>query len=283
MSRLSLTFEAASPLRPIRASASTRSGRSRPSPALAGRRGEDLVRELVEVGGRPLEDVGEPRDDGVDEPEEHGEPAREERTLPLEPGVQPAEGPRLGIAERHQPVALDDEGDLGRGGGRLVRVHRHGRGEVERIALLVDPRRGLDLAHLLAGRHLDAQHPLDEALLLGGRAEQIDPDDLLGNGGLQSQLDGLERTAVASEGAEHRFRPRWPAPAPPLAQWPPGTKPCRRATRHPQPPVPDRRLTAEACGILRAASARARFPFCDNIFIEMGLMRSALVSYAQHA
>jgi hypothetical protein len=50
------------------------------------------------------------------------------------------------------------------------------RGHVEHAVLFVETVRRLDLAHLLAGRDVDAERALDELLFLRLRFEQIDPD-----------------------------------------------------------------------------------------------------------
>ena len=66
---------------------------------------------------------------------------------------------RVGVAHRDQPVAGQDERD-GAASGRSVSALRHdGRRHVQRAVLLVEAARGLDLPHLLARRHVDAEQP----------------------------------------------------------------------------------------------------------------------------
>ncbi len=86
-----------------------------------------------------------------------------------------ADRDRVGVAIGDQPVADQDESDLGV--LWLVGVqlgddrHRH----EKRALLFIKPVRGLDLPHFLPRGHVDVQRVLDELLLLGGGLEEVDP------------------------------------------------------------------------------------------------------------
>jgi hypothetical protein len=88
---------------------------------------------------------------------------------------------------------------LGVGGQK----HRHEDGAV----LGIEPRRDLDLLHVLAVRNVDTEQPFDQRVLLRGRLDQIDPDDPFGAalGNRLAAADRLDSAFGHAIGGDHAF------------------------------------------------------------------------------
>jgi hypothetical protein len=63
------------------------------------------------------------------------------------------------------------------------------RGHVDGAVLLVEPVRGLDLAHLVARRHIHGEQRLDSLFFLDRRFEEIRPQELVRKRGRGRMLD----------------------------------------------------------------------------------------------
>ena len=123
--------------------------------------------------------------------------------MPLGIGDVAAERQRVGIAVGHQPRAFQNEGDLRVLGQLAIELGDDGGRQVQRTAFFIEPARGLDLAHLFARRHFDAQSGFDQALFVEGGLDQVQPDGVLVDRRFGRALDALETLLAEAVDGQH--------------------------------------------------------------------------------
>ena len=80
------------------------------------------------------------------------------------------------VMHRHQTIRQKDKGHRTDFGQLFGPRGQYLRGQEMRAAVLIQPRRMLDLLHVFAGRDVDLQRRLNRLLLLGNRRLHVDPD-----------------------------------------------------------------------------------------------------------
>ena len=123
--------------------------------------------------------------------------------MPLGIGDVAAERQRVGIAVGHQPRAFQNERDLRVLGQVAVQLGDDGGRQVQRAAFFIQAARGLDLAHLFARRHFDAQSGFDQTLFVDSGFDQIEPDGVLIDGRFGRALDALETLLAEAVDGQH--------------------------------------------------------------------------------
>ena len=88
-------------------------------------------------------------------------------------------GRRVDVAVGDHPPVGEDERDRAALRALAVELAADRRRHVDGAAFLVEAVRGLDLLHLVARGHVDGEQRLDGALFLGGRLEQVGPEELV--------------------------------------------------------------------------------------------------------
>ena len=125
---------------------------------------------------RALQHIRDAVDDRVEQPHENRLARNAEISLALALRGIGAKRQRIGIADRHQTLADEHEGDrLGFGAFRFD-VGHDGRGHEQGAVFLIEPAGDFDLAHFLTGWQLDGEAGLGERLFLFRRRQKVDPD-----------------------------------------------------------------------------------------------------------
>ena len=153
--------------------------------------------DLIDLEPDPLQNVGGAIDHRVEQFHQHGFAgcAGGQLRQSLLPTI--TNGLRIVVAHRDQPVAGQDEGD-GRGLRRVgVRLAHHGRGHVPRAVLDIETAGDLDLLHLFAGRHRDAEMALDQLVFRDRGGYEVEPDSVFRKLAAGGNLAALERTRLA--------------------------------------------------------------------------------------
>jgi hypothetical protein len=164
---------------------------------------EHLGRQRVHVAADAFEHIGDAVDERLEQPREHGDRTGALRRMPRGVGDIATERQRVGVAVGDERVARQDEGDLTALGPVGVDPGDDGGRHVEHARLLVEAVRGLDLAHLLAGRHIDAELRFDALLFVGGGLEQIDPERVGRQRRPRGVCDAVQARVVEQETADH--------------------------------------------------------------------------------
>jgi hypothetical protein len=140
---------------------------------------EDVVGDLIDLGAGALQNVGAAVDHRVQQFHQHhfARYARHARArqLVLDQGKRL----RLVVAHGDQAVTGQDEGDGRRFRHVGVGLAHQRRGHVAGAVLDIEPAGNLDFLHVFPGRHRDPGQPLDRAVLLHRRVQQVDPDRIV--------------------------------------------------------------------------------------------------------
>ena len=136
------------------------------------------MRERVDVGLNPLENVGNPVDGRIENPGEHLLAARTGQAVPTRFRCEMTKGRRLRIAQGQQAMAGENEGDGNDLRHGRIGLRHHGRRHVDGVVFHIEPARDLDFLHVLFGRHIEAELDVDEGHFLFGRVQEVDPYSL---------------------------------------------------------------------------------------------------------
>ncbi len=150
-----------------------------------------------------LQQIGGAIDDGLQQAQEDVQAAAPNLGLALGLGREGRERARLDIADGHQPVAGEDEGDGAWHRPGLIQAAEQGGRHEGRAIVLVEAAGGLDLGHLLAGGKIDADRRFHGPLFLAGGLDQFDPDSVVRQPPAGLDLDGLQHGRVAPQDHEH--------------------------------------------------------------------------------
>ncbi len=118
--------------------------------------------------------------------------------LPAELGREDLERARVGIAQRHEALADQNESDGAEIRLALVQPIDDRSGHEVAAIFRIEPARHLDLAHLFARRHLDPAKRLDGSFFVMCGVAQIDPN------GFRRNLVGTHAGMAANVRAENR-------------------------------------------------------------------------------
>ena len=164
---------------------------------------EDIVRDLVDLRAHALQDVGGAIDDRIQEVHEHRFSVHCRRAYPGELVADHHERTRLVVAHRDQPVSGEDESDRGRFRRLGVGLTHQRCGHVARPILHIETTGDLDLLHLLAGRHGDADLLLHELVFLQIGIDQVEPHRAFGRVAPGLDRDPVKRGAARNVDPQH--------------------------------------------------------------------------------
>ena len=161
---------------------------------------EDAARQPVQLGADPLEHVGEPVDDRLEQP--HKGVGAATMAAGRKALGELVEAWQITKPDRQQVLRREHEPERRHRGLALpVRVgHRHA--QRQRLAPSGEPAAALDLGKLRSRRHDQPGRPLHGGTLLVGGRQQIEPGCALPRRFLRGELMARQRSGV---GVQHSF------------------------------------------------------------------------------
>ncbi len=159
--------------------------------------------DLVDLGADALKNIGGAVDDSIKQIHQHAFPGHFRGAGARELVFNDGKGPRVVVTHGCQPVTGENKGDRRRLRCRRVRLAHQRRRHVARAVLDIETAGDLNLLHLLAGRHGDAEHLLDQLVFLHGRRDHVDPHRVVRNLGARLDGNALERRAVRDINRKH--------------------------------------------------------------------------------